>query len=982
MPSNKETLFQEHICSFLEEEHGYQRLHREDLEDIENHVIEDHLLSFVQVTQPNKYEQLVTDFGSDADNEIIKALRNTVADKALWLIMRDGIDVRGIRFELYKPKPRSKTSPVQWTNYRQNNFSFKKEYAYNPNTDEKIDLVLFLNGLPIIVIELKHEDEGRTCEDAVYESYLTRDLENDIYTLPFLYIASSNTEVKVATDPSSPDNFLWFNAALENRAQTEDEYPVEHLYKKALSKENIAKYLEQFLVFVPAKETITEDGELITKPSKTIFPRYHQLRASRKLGKEVLRHFEDEDKLGESYLINHSAGSGKTLTIAWMSDVLDSLYHSGTNEKIFDNIIVLTDRRNLDKNVKDDLEKFSHLRHKVHFTDRSSDLANYLESDKDIIVTTIHKFSYIQEKLDEQEALQGRRVAFLIDEAHRSQEGKMAHTMRDYFSEENEDDPSDEVTEIDDSNQVFVAFTATTTPQTAALFGEPFDVYSEEEAIKEGYILDVAQNIISYETLYNLQALDVIPDDVDFPAGTISKALRNIAFEDDSLLQYKSEVIINLFEDKVEETINGKGKAMVVANSRVAGLKYYEYINEIIQARDLPYNILYAFSDFTHPETHEEISEGKLNELQAKHSGKDIDEVFDQDEYRIIVVANKFQTGFDQPLLSAMFLDKVVKGENAVQTVSRLNRQHPEKEQSDILVVDFTNNASEIFEAFNKHRKGSPYKHQEPDPQVLQEVYDEVYSFEVFSKEQIENYIEQYRETEEKAKKGDSSADTVLSNLNQEFREVFKTELPAVEDQKRYISLLNRYTNLYYFIGQFFSFPEHLKNFIVFAEGMATVLERKGKTTDLKKHLQDIDLKKGAVNYLGIKTNLSLAKEGGSKTGISIRSEGEGPPRKTIDQAIKDIKEKYPITDEEALVIKEICEEVSGKQQIKTRIINNKKNELFLRNYQPTVQNEVKQGYIERELWQKLNDPMYTGKGGIINLMGKSIINRILNRAS
>lgn len=988
MPSNKEILFLDHICAFLEKEHEFKVLSKDDFDDKEYHIIEKDLIAFITATQADKYAEIEENYKTDTNKEIIKALKDELTKKKLWLIMRDGLIVKGTQLELYKPKPRSNTTKAQEENFQKNIFAFKKEYRYHSLTEERIDLVIWLNGLPVIVIELKHEDEGQNCEDAIYESYLPRDLSNNLYKLPFLYVASSNTEVKVATDPNSEKNFRWFNAQLVNKSETEGEYPVEHLYRHALSKENIAKYLEHYLVFVPAEEKITEDGEVISISSFTIFPRYHQLRASKGVAQDVQQYANEHKTLGKKYLINHSAGAGKTLTIAWMADMLDSLY-TEDKQKVFDNIVILTDRISLDKNVKDDLELFSHLGKKINFSNRARDLAKFLDKDRDIIVSTIHKFSHIQDKIQESEVLKRRKVAFLIDEAHRSQEGKMALTLRKFFTKdgeeaEQEDDEqsgTDEITDklkkLDTSNQVFVAFTATTTPKTLAFFGEPFDVYTEEEAIQEGYILDVAQNIISYETLYNLKVKETLPEK-DFPIGIVSKLLKNIAYNDDGLIQYKSEVIVNLFVEKVANTINGKGKAMVVASSRPAGLKYFENLKVIIEERDLPFKVLFAFSDYTDPITNESVEEIKINELDTIHSGKVIEEVFDTDEYRILVVANKFQTGFDQPLLAAMFLDKVVNGVNAIQTVSRLNRKHPDKEQADILVVDFTNNSTNIFEAFNKHRKGTPYKESEPKKELLQQVYDEIDELEVFSEDEIETYTKAYIEAETEAKKGESTADALLSNINQEFREIFKKALPNIEDQKNYIGLLRRYTKLYYFIAQFYSLDYQLHEFIVFAEAMANTLIKRGKTSELTQLLKNVELSKGAVKYHGQKTNMTVVKES-KKTGLKQGNGGNTPPRTTIEQALKDIEQKYQIPKEDAIVIREICEEVSNQYDIKRRIIDNRKNDSYLKTTaEPKVKGEVKNGYIKRNMWEKLEDPIYIERGGIISLMGKAIIRNVL----
>lgn len=980
MPSNKETLFQEHIAKYLKNRQDYTRVQGSEISDKDFHIIEAHLLQFIKETQADTWQSLEENFGSDAPRELLKALKQETLKRPLWLIMRSGLTIRGFKFQLYYPKPRSTTSEEQEELYKRNKLSFKTEYRYNKLSEERIDLVIWLNGLPIVVMELKHEDEGQDVNDAIFDSFLTRELSNRIYKDPFLYVALSNTQAKMATNPGSEKNFRWFNAGLQNRAETLGEYPVEHIYRHVLSKGNITGYLENFLVFVPAEEKIDENGELQKKDSYTIFPRYHQFRASKNLAADVKEFVNENLKLGKKYLINHSAGAGKTLTIAWMADLLDGLY-SASNKKVFDNIIILTDRTSLDKNIKDDLEKFSHLTTKLNFAKLSRDLAEFLEKDRDIIVSTIHKFSYIQEKLQNDAVLKHRNVAFLIDEAHRSQDGKLSVTMKEYFTSEEEDGEDEELDKLNLSNQIFVAFTATTTAKTVSYFGEPFDVYSEEEAIEEGYILDVANNIISYETLYNLQLKEAIPEK-DFPHGTVSKLLRNIAYEDEEIIQYKSEVIVKYFEEKVKESVAGKGKAMVVASSRLAGLIYFNTIKTILEEKEAQYNVLYAFSDFTHPRTNKKITEDAVNRLTEIHGGKEIEDVFNLPEYRIMVVANKFQTGFDQPLLSAMFLDKSIRDVNAIQTVSRLNRKHPDKEQEEILVVDFTNNSTEIFAAFNKYRAGSPFKEKEPNKEILVELYREIRDFGAFNEEDIELYINAYLDAEEEARKRNSTADAILSDLDQQYRAMFKQRLPILENQKKYVSLLRRYEKLYYFISQFFKLEEELHEFTVFAAAMGNKLIRKGKTSEMKQFLKKVELHKGAVRYKGTAVNTRPSNEA-KKTGLKLGGSGEGPVRSTIEAAVAQLTEKFPISDQEALVIREICKEVSQNYEIREKVVANKHNEIYLKtSARPRISKEVKKGYIKRNLTDKLEEDVYKGQGGIIYLMGRTIIESILGRAS
>lgn len=994
MPSNKETLFQDHICSYLEREHGYQMMDAGSLGlDSEHHIAAAPLIHFIQSTQPEAYASLVENYGTDADTEILKKLNEEASKKPLWLLLRHGIDVRGTSLTLYKPAPRSQTSTTAQQHYAANQLHYQKEYRYNPNTGERIDLVIWLNGLPIIVTELKHEDEGQTVEDAVVDSFLNRNLTNNIYKHPFLYVAASDCQVKVATDPSNEKNFRWFNAQLINQAETDGEYPVEHLYRDAFSKSSICQYLEHFLLFIPAQQTIAADGYITSKPAFTIFPRYHQIRASRIIAQKVKETVNQTQKLGKKYLIDHSAGSGKTLTIAWMADQLDSLYDD-ENNKIFDNIIILTDRKSLDKNVKDDLDHFTHLKSKVHFAKKSSQLADHLIQDRDIIVTTIHKFNYIQNKLTEDTNLRGRKIAFLIDEAHRSQEGRMALTMRQMFTTEGEQTEEEEeapdtadglgeaLQSLDIHNQVFVAFTATATQKTIDYFGAAEDIYSEREAIDEGYILDTAQSIISYKTLFHIDKkrhLPTMPEGQEFPAGTVAKALKQLAFNDLHLIQYKSEVMIKLFLERVQQTVGGKGKAMIVASSRPAGLKYYNTITRILEEKKLPFKTLFAFSDFTDPDTGRDISEDTLNGLSEKHGGKLIEEVFDQDDHRILIVANKFQTGFDQPLLSGMFLDKSVNGVTAIQTVSRLNRKHPDKEQDDILVVDFTNNSEQIFKAFNKHREGSPYQEKEPDPAELIAIYEQIKAQEVFSEEQITRFATAYIEAEQKAYQRESEMDALLSNITQEYRAHFETSLSEPEDRKQFIADLKRFSSLYYFIAKFFQLPQELHQFIIFADGLADRLLNRRATSALSLLLKNLQVTKGAVTYMGDKENpFNTPRKPSSRTGGGGSHE---VPLTTIELALEKIIETHEISDEDAIIIREICEEVAEKETIQTRVIQNKDNATYLKTYEPTVQQEIKTSYILRELWDKLQDPIYIDQGGIITIMGKSIIDTICESA-
>jgi type I restriction enzyme R subunit len=429
--------------------------------------------------------------------------------------------------------------------------------------NNEIDVVLFLNGLPIVALEVKHE-KNQTVYDAVAQ-FAARDHSKKIFQHPFLYLAADTSDVMAATDPRREENFRWHNTGLTNTPLTKNEYPVEFLYREVLSKDRLLEALSFFLVYVPKREAEEDRPE---RSAFTLFPRYHQSRMVRRVA-DALGHFTATSEIGRKYLINHSAGSGKTLSICWLADRLHSLYRPDTNKKLVDIVFILTDRKTLDKNIKDGVENFIHLKDVVGLAKKAEDLPRFLKERKAIIITTQQKFEWVLEEIEKNEELKKLRVAFLIDEAHRSQEGKMGAAIRKPFRDKAEPTdvdadaeqlPEDEEEEIariireHDRNQLFVAFTATPAPATVTLFGNPFDIYSEAEAIAEGYIVDVAASIISYKTLYNLHCRIVPKPEEEklYPKGVVAKALKNVAFQDEGLIQYKAEVMLRIFEENIK----------------------------------------------------------------------------------------------------------------------------------------------------------------------------------------------------------------------------------------------------------------------------------------------------------------------------------------------------------------------------------------------------------------------------------------------
>ena len=976
MPKQKqapELKFQKHIADYLIRQHQYGVLAQAEITDTENFIAEDHLWAFLNATQADALKKLVAEYGADARDEVFKALRKELVYTPLWLLLRNGLEVKKrVKLQLFYSKPRSAQS-IASVGYPQNRITFRPHFYFG-ETNQEIDFVFYLNGLPIVALELKHE-ANQTVHDAVGQ-FAKRNHNHKIFQHPFLYLAADTSDVMAATDPRREENFRWHNMGLTNTPTNPNEYPVEFLYREVLAKDQLLEALSFFLVRVPKREA---EGDKQERPAFTLFPRYHQSRLVRHVADDITAHFVAKGNIGKKYLADHSAGSGKTLSICWLADRLQSLYKPGTNEKLVDITFILTDRKALDTNVREDIENFTHLKDVRGIAKHSDDLPRFLKERKSIIVTTQQKFAEVLGTLEANPELKKLRVAFLIDEAHRSQEGQMGAAIRLPFRKK-PDEPDADVPEPDpeellakvirehDANQLFVAFTATPSQATLDLFGKSFDSYTEAEAIAEGYIVDVAASIISYKTLYNLHC-HFVPkpgeEEKLYSKGVVAKALMNVAFQDDGLIQYKAEVMLRIFEEQVMPLIGGRAKAMIVTSSRIAGLRYFNIIKEKIKERGAKYKALYAFSDFTHPETNEEIHEHAVNELKA---GELIEDRFEGEDYRLMIVANKFQTGFDQPLLAGMFLDKPVVDRNAVQTVSRLNRCHEGKK--DVVVVDFTNNAKAILKAFQKYRKGTPFKPEEPDKELCPKLYAEILATGVFTQKDATDF----------KVKITTGTDAQVQFVVNALRTRFQAKIVDLEERKTFVNLLARYVKVFHFLSCFFTYAPELKEFVEFAEYVGPQLIKLGSVSDLMKQIRQTEVIKAAVEYQGVTTSGGPIK---LKPGKGKKGGGPLPIKVTVQDMIDTIRAQFNISDEAALYIKEVTEEKAADPSIRSTVIAHRGDPVYLDGaYRGQVNGEIQTAYDGRGRYEELADPKYTDTGGIFDIMAVTVIQTHLSFAA
>ena len=479
--------------------------------------------------------------------------------------------------------------------------------------------------------------------------------------------------------------------------------------------------------------------------------------------------------------------------------------------------------------------------------------------------------------------------------------------------------------------------------------------------------MDVAASIISYKTLYNLHC-PVVPkldEEKLYPKGVVSKALMNVAFRDDGLIQYKSEVMLRIFEEKVMPLIEGRAKAMIVTSSRVAGLRYFNIIKEKLKERGANYKVLYAFSDFTHPETNAEIREHAVNELKE---GEKIEDRFEGEDYRLMVVANKFQVGFDEPLLAGMFLDKPVVDRNAVQTVSRLNRKIEGKQ--DVVVVDFTNNAKAILKAFVKYRKGTPFEPEEPDQEICLKLHAEILAAGVFTQKDPADFVKLLA----------TGTDSQVQFSVNALRIRFQAKLQDLEERKSFVYLLARFVKSFHFLTCFFTYAPEIKEFATFAEYVGPQLIKAGSVSDLMKQIRQTEVIKAAVEYQGVETSGGSVK---LKPGKGKQGSGPPPKKVSVQDMIAEIRAKFDITDEEALYIKQVTEEKSADPAIRSTVTTHREDRIYLEGaYRGQVNGEIQTAYDERGRYEELSDPKYTDPSGIFDIMAFTVIQHHLSIAA
>ncbi len=846
MPKPDETAFENHFCHQLELA-GFKKRHYKDIaQNLCLHTEE--LVEFLDATQKPKLQQLQAEYGQAWRKQLSDKLSDALQTKRLFQILKDGLEISSqIHLDLVDAIANKSTAKAQ-DEYK-DRFTYIRQYHFESGnqhgtTDHKksVDIVLFLNGFAIVSIELKNIGTSGNYTEAI-KQYLQRDLNLPVFTLPFLHIVCDNETAMMAASfsrPPSADDFRPFNKGLLNTLEDEwkqkKEYPVHYLYHEVLLPESLLNYIETYLY--------------TGKHSGWIFPRYHQQRSVRRICTDIAEQVERTDTLNLRYLVQHSTGSGKSNTIVWLVQNLRNLHVNNT--RLFDSVVVLTDRVNLDGQISDNFKSAIDSTGIVAYTDRMSgnnlNLKEALQQNYKVIVSTIHKFSHLKDLEDQT----GKRICVIIDEGHRSQEGSLHEKMTDTFDAGTEDELEKLAGDISKKvypNLCFIGLTATPSDLTLERFGrknkegkwEPFDVYSMDEAIEEGYILDVVKNVITYETLYELNYK--YDSEKEYPPLQIYSALKKKAFEDDEVIKEKCGIIATTFKKHTAHKINGFAKAMVVTSSRLAAVKYKLFLDEVLQKKGLKYKALVAFSGTIHYNGHN-YTEAGMNAAVLQE--RKLEDAFEKDgTNRFLIVANKYQTGFDEPLLHTMFLDKSLSDpKNIVQTLSRLNRTAPGKE--DTLTVDFTNSYDNIIAAFKKYQKHVT-SHKEAKPEDLYELKNELLKKGVFTAADVEECLALFR-----SEKGEDAVALVANLIF--IKKTVEGRLDA-EERRVFRTLLSRYVSLFRYIRTLFRIPQgELHELYLFARLLYRYLDTTMTAAELEEEMRHVKLKRYDIAEVDVTT--------------------------------------------------------------------------------------------------------------------------------
>jgi type I restriction enzyme R subunit len=917
-----ELTFERAIEASLLDFGGYTKGHSEDF-DVQLGLFPKYITDFLKTSQLTAWDKLANIHKDEVEKKVMQRLIKEIDLRGVLDVIRKGFTDYGVKFQMGYFKPESTLNPEAEIQYLSNHLSVTRQLYYERVGKNSLDMVLSLNGLPIATIELKNQFSGQSVDNAKKQYVYDREASEPIFQFKkrsLVHFAVDADECFMTTKlDGKRTRYLPFNIGSNNGAGNpvnKEGYRTSYLWEYVWTKESFMDIIGKFLHL--SVEEFEMNG--VKKKKETIiFPRFHQMHVVRKVTTDA-----KINGAGKNYLIQHSAGSGKSNSIAWLSYRLSSL-HDDANNRIFDSVIVITDRKVLDSQLQNTIYQFEHKDGVVQKIDKDSQqLADALSAGSNIIITTLQKFPFILDKIGE---LPSRKYAVIIDEAHSSQGGEATKKMKEVLSAKSleeaekdeaysglEEDAEDEIRKSmlargKQTNLSFFGFTATPKPKTVEVFGamgangkpEPFHLYSMKQAIEEGFILDVLKNYTTYKTYFKLSK--EIEDDPKVNKKKAARAIGRFMSLHSHNLSQKTEVMVEHFRQVVSKKIGGKAKAMVVSSSRLHAVRYKEEFDKYIKEKGYSdIKTIVAFSGkVIHDLSPEGVTEVELNGFSEKMLPKK----FESDEYQLLLVADKYQTGFDQPLLHTMYVDKKLSGVKAVQTLSRLNRMCAGKE--DTFVLDFANDTDDILNSFQPYYELTSIK-ENSDPNYLYDLKGEIEKANVIWESEINNFCNVFFKSAKSLSvseqgKLNSYIDPAVERFKQLPKENTKDDVIGTEvTQEDFKNTLQSFNRTYSFLTQIMPFSDvELEKLFTYTRFLYKKLPRTSEQDKFKLgdevSLEYYRLQKITEQNILLEDLSVYELEGGGEAGIRLSKEDQAALSEIIEVLNKKFSTEFHTAD-------------------------------------------------------------------------------------
>jgi type I restriction enzyme R subunit len=999
MKRTSEAAFETAI-EFVLLDNGYARINS-DAFDRERAIFPDEVLAFVLETQAKVWQKLEALHGDQTGARVLEALCKWLDTHGTLSTLRHGFKCYGKTLRVAFFRPAHGLNPELEVRYKANRLGLTRQLHFSPKSEKSLDVVLSVNGIPVVTLELKNALSGQTAVDAIAQYRRDRDPREPIFEFTkraLVHFAVDTDEAHMATRLAGPATyFLPFNRGVEGAAGNPPDpsgrnYKTAYLWEEVLQRDSLLDLLARFL-HLDIEEKTSEDGKRVRKES-LIFPRYHQLQAVRQMVAAAAT-----EGVGHNYLIEHSAGSGKSNTIAWLAHRLSSL-HNEKDERLFDSVVVITDRVVLDRQLQNTIYQYDHRQGVVQKIDEDSrQLAEALESGVPIIITTLQKFPFVSGqlmKLAEERGegskshLPTRKYAVIIDEAHSSQSGETATELkgvlggaelhlkaRELAKEEGEADLQRLYRSMakrgNQPNMSFFAFTATPKHKTLAIFGrtgEPFHRYTMRQAIEEGFIEDVLKSYVTYKTFYKL--VKKAADDPNVERKKAAKALSRFMRLHPHNIGQKTEVMVEHFQHFTRHKIGGHAKAMVVTGSRLEAVRYKQEFDRYISEKGYPIKSLVAFSGNVEDDKIPDVSYSEV-EMNGGVKEKELPDTFAKPDFRLLLVAEKYQTGFDQPLLHTMYVDKRLSGIQAVQTLSRLNRTHPLKD--DTFVLDFVNDPAEIQEAFRQYYEGSVMG-EEVDPNKLYEIKAELDASGIYMQTEVDDFSRIFFAPKQRQSPADHRAmNAVLDQAVARFKPLQET---AEEEAELWRGKLQAFRNLYSFLSQVIPYQDSdLEKLFTYLRHLSLKLPKRksgpGYQFDEEIELDYYRLQKISEGSISLNTGYAKPLDGPREVGSGLVRE----EHVSLSRLIDIINERFggELNEADQLFFDQIAEAASQSETLqKAAEVNS------LDKFQLVFHQVLESLFIER---MDLNEELFTeymGKPELQNLVSKWLGSQVYKR--